>query len=102
MNAPQIAQDFLATCQANGYKPVITGQTVRIAHRFPPGDREGFLLLDCDITSLLYTLPRTGSVYGVDGVGGMIALERGYGTVSATGVRKSVINALNTQRKVAQ
>ena len=24
MNAPQIAQDFLATCQANGYKPVIT------------------------------------------------------------------------------
>ena len=95
--AAEQAKAFSDTCKTKGWRWVVPNgrNTVRITHEFTPGDREGFRTLDCDITSLLYTLPHDGSVYGVDGVGGAIALEAGHGTVSVTGVRSRVITALS-------
>lgn len=92
--AREIAERFHAAAAEEGLRYRVDGTTVRISVEFEPGDTAGFMRLDCDATALLYTLPARSPVYGVDGVGGMIALERGHGTVQVPGVRPTVCREL--------
>lgn len=94
LSAREIAERFHEECEAAGFRYRVDGTTVRITESFEPGDAAGFRRLDCDATSLLYTLPSKSPVYGVDGVGGQIALERGHGTVQVPAVRATVAREL--------
>lgn len=96
-----IAADFLAACSLAGLTPVLDafGRKVSITHRFTPGDAEGFQHLDCTATSILYLLPHDGSVFGLEGVGGHIALTKGVGTVKVLGVKPAVVKALGKVMK---
>lgn len=99
MTAREIAQDFHDAIVNEGWIYEIHNDIVSITLAFEPGDNDGFLRLDCDATSLLNLLPSTSLVYGTEGVGGDIALRKGYGTVKLPGVRNTVLRELTRLRE---
>lgn len=100
MPTPTSVQAFVDACDEHGFRWSIggvRGDTVTLSHSFEPGDNDAFVLVDTMGVSAGYLLPRTGSVYGTEGVGGDVARRRGFAQVHITGVK---VNTLKALRKV--
>ena len=83
------AQKFVDACQKAGFKIVVKGaHVIAVEKYFSANDKTAFASCDMEGPQLLSMVPlRGGSVWGTDGggVGGHVALTRGFYVLNKSG-----------------
>jgi hypothetical protein len=98
MKSAIIARNVIEAAATRGWKISISGEIFSASKTFTPQSRSEYLTADQEYYSILSLIPKTrpGSIWGStsDGIGGHVALGKGFYQINMSGGSKLVLKEI--------